>query len=97
MYEEFCAEYFKNLKVTGEDAVAAYALIAPNHVPIDRDWLESQEAYEKSEVYAFGHVANASWEMMMHANGMKEAAPETMVSGGGEYLGCSSQRRESLY
>lgn len=62
--EAFRATYLANLSVKGEDIVAAYSLIAPNHVRIDRAWLDAQESYEHSESYAFADVAHTSWHAL---------------------------------
>lgn len=61
LYDDFRAVYLADFAVKGEDVAAAYALVAPNHVRIDRAWLVKQEAYEGSESYAFADVANSSW------------------------------------
>lgn len=64
LYEDFREQYLQELAVTGEDIVAAYTLIAPNHVYVERDWLDGQESYEKSQGYAFADIAAASWASM---------------------------------
>ena len=64
LYEAFRNAYLAKLSVTGEDIVATYTLIAPNHVFIDENWLGTKESYEKSQTYAFTDVGNASWSTM---------------------------------
>ncbi len=64
LYAKFRDQYIEDLAVSGEDIVAAYTLIAPHHVFIDKSWLDSQESYEKSEGYAFADVAAKSWAGM---------------------------------
>lgn len=64
LYEAFRRRYIDDLTVAGEDIVAAYTLIAPNHVYIDKTWLASQENYENSQAYAFADVAATSWASM---------------------------------
>jgi hypothetical protein len=64
LFEEFSARYIDTLEVEGEDVVAAYSLIAPRHVWIRKDFLESDDRYEKSERYAFADVATTSWARM---------------------------------
>lgn len=64
LYEAFHKQYIDDLTVTGEDIVAAYTLIAPNHVYFDKNWLSSRENYENSQAYAFADVAASSWASM---------------------------------
>jgi len=64
LYKSFREEYLKKLVVTGEDVVVAYALVAPNHVYIDTDWLAKQAHYENSQAYAFVDIARKSYERM---------------------------------
>ena len=64
LFDAFRRRYLAELSVIGEDVIAAYSLIAPNHVYIDRSWLEAQAAYENRETYAFADVAARSWEAM---------------------------------
>lgn len=64
LLEAFRAKYIDALAVTGEDIVAAYSLVAPNHVYCDKHWLAGQENYENSQAYAFADVAATSWASM---------------------------------
>ncbi len=64
LYEAFRTQYLEDLAVMGEDIVAAYTLIAPNHVFFDSNWLSSQETYENSQAYAFADVGATSWATM---------------------------------
>ncbi len=66
LYRAFRTRYIDELAVTGEDVVAAYSLIAPGHVYIDREWLGKQERYEKSEAVAFADIGTASWQMFQN-------------------------------
>ena len=60
-FAEICA---RDLTVKGEDVISAYSLLAPGHLWIARDFIESQPAYEKSEAYAFSDIATRSWQTM---------------------------------
>lgn len=64
LYEAFEKTYLADLSVTGEDVLAAYTLIAPNHVYIDKKWLASQKDYEESETYAFADIGRKSYKNM---------------------------------
>ena len=64
LYEAFVSDYIEGLTAMGEDVVAAFSLGAPYHVFIDKSWLEKQDTYEKSEIYAFADIAASSWNTM---------------------------------
>jgi hypothetical protein len=61
LFEVFAQAYTRQLSVQGEDVVAAYALLAPGHVWINRDFLNSHAPWERSETYAFADIAATSW------------------------------------
>ena len=61
LYKSFRDEYLKKLVVTGEDVVAAFALVAPNHVYINTEWMAKQTHYENSQAYAFADIARKSY------------------------------------
>lgn len=82
LFEAFRESYLERLAVKGEDVVAAYSLVAPNHVSIiDPAWLESQENYEHSETYAFADVAHTGWNALQSL--LRQHAPlfEEVASG----------------
>ena len=64
LYKEFRRTYLKQLCVTGEDIKAAYIFVAPNHVWIDREWLDKQTQLECNPQYIFMEVANQAWRSM---------------------------------
>jgi hypothetical protein len=65
LYRRFRQRYIDRLRVTGEDAKAAYALIAPGHVWIDREWLKSQTTHEGNPLHLLREVAEESWNSMV--------------------------------
>lgn len=64
LYSAFAATYARDLAVKGEDLIAAYSLLAPGHLWISRDWVASQPAYEKCDLYAFADIARRSWDAL---------------------------------
>ena len=64
LFNVFREKYLQNLFVEGEDVVAAYSLVAPNHVWIDENWLSSQPEFERKTEYALSDFARAGWESM---------------------------------
>jgi len=73
LYEAFRSRYLTGLSVCGEDIVCAYGLIAPHHVYIDREWLNKQASYERSEHYAFADIASSSWEALLRTLSTRKA------------------------
>ncbi len=64
-YERFRKLYLERLCVTGEDVKAAFVLIAPTHVWVDREWLKSQTDFEGKPLYLFREVAREGWTSML--------------------------------
>lgn len=65
LYDHFRRVYLERLRVTGEDVKAAFALIAPEHVWIDRDWLKGRTDCESNPLYVFRETANDAWNSMV--------------------------------
>ncbi len=82
LFEAFRRAYLDGLSVIGEDIIAAYSLIAPSHVYMDRQFLESNAAYENRESYAFADVAARSWETMLHLLRKHQALFEDLAADG---------------
>lgn len=64
LFRAFQKKYLNELTVTGEDVIAAYSLVAPGHVFVDKAWLSGQSDYEESQSYAFADVGRRSFENM---------------------------------
>jgi hypothetical protein len=64
LFEAARKRYLDNLRVTGEDIVAAYTLVAPGHVWIDESWLNANQVYEGQAIHALAEQVKSGWDSM---------------------------------
>lgn len=95
LFQAFENKYLDELSVTGEDVIAAYSLIAPNHVYIDKTWLKSQVAYEGDQSYAFADVGRKSFESMCRLM-MSHKALFDGLSKNGELTDANQEEMQTL-
>ena len=65
LYTQFAGHYAEKLAVRGEDMVAAYRLVAPEHLWISPKLVDGDPSYEKCASYAFADIAGRSWRSML--------------------------------
>jgi hypothetical protein len=61
LYKTFKENYLNSLKVSGEDVVASYILLAPSHVWHAEDLLKGRSEFEGRQEHLFASVAKSSW------------------------------------
>lgn len=65
LYSVFSTFYLQQLQVTGEDVRAAFVLLAPDHIWIDRDWLKQQADCESKPFHVVRRVVREAWRSLV--------------------------------